>query len=124
MATNAPLVIVGMPPGARHELGALAFATALRRRGVAVVYLGPDVPVRSWVHAVAAARAAGAVLGVVREEDAAGAGEVVDAVHVAAPQARLAIGGKEAGRVVSIAPLVVLPSSVVDAAEAMERAVR
>ena len=35
--------LVGLPPGSRHELGALAFAVALRRRGVGVLYLGADV---------------------------------------------------------------------------------
>ena len=42
-------VLVGLPPGSRHELGALAFAVALRRRGVGVMYLGPDVTVDAWV---------------------------------------------------------------------------
>ncbi|HET7520497.1 MAG TPA: MerR family transcriptional regulator [Candidatus Limnocylindria bacterium] len=124
LASQAPPVIVGMPPGARHELGALAFATALRRRGVGVVYLGPDVPIGSWVHAVAAAGAAGAVIGAVREEDAAAAAQVLEAVHAAAPQVRLAVGGKEAGGVATNVPLIVLPASVVAAAETMERAVR
>ena len=30
---RAPVVLVGLPPGARHDLGALAFATAARRAG-------------------------------------------------------------------------------------------
>ena len=47
-------VIVGLPPGSRHELGALAFAAALRRRGVGVLYLGPDVPIDGWVDVVGA----------------------------------------------------------------------
>ena len=38
-------VVVGLPPGARHELGALAFAVAARRAGIPVLYLGPDLPV-------------------------------------------------------------------------------
>ena len=45
-------VVVGLPPGSRHELGALAFAAALRRRGVGVLYLGPDVTVDGWIDAV------------------------------------------------------------------------
>jgi DNA-binding transcriptional MerR regulator len=123
MAAGGPLVVVGLPPGARHELGALAFAAALRRRGVAVVYLGPDVPVGSWVHAVAASGAAGAVLGVVREEDAASAGRVAEAIAAAAPGVLLALGGAAAEQVVSNLPLVVLPPTVVEAAEVMGRAV-
>ena len=40
------------PAGSRHELGALAFAAALRRRGVGVLYLGSDVTVDGWLDAV------------------------------------------------------------------------
>src|SRR4051812_16842904 len=46
------LVLVGMPPGGRHELGGLIFATALRRAGLAVIYLGADLPVDDWIAAV------------------------------------------------------------------------
>ena len=37
-------VLVGLPPGSRHELPALGFATALRRNGISATYLGPDFP--------------------------------------------------------------------------------
>jgi methylmalonyl-CoA mutase cobalamin-binding subunit len=122
LAGRGPLVIVGMPPGARHELGALAFATALRRRGVRVIYLGPDVPIGSWVHAATAADAAGAVIGVVRSEDAASAGRVVDAIQAAGTGVLVAVGGNAADQVASASPPIVLPSSVVEAADVMERA--
>ncbi|HUQ44034.1 MAG TPA: MerR family transcriptional regulator, partial [Candidatus Limnocylindria bacterium] len=56
-------VLVGLPPGGRHELGALAFAVAARRAGLAVSYLGPDLPVEDWI--AAAADASAAVIGVV-----------------------------------------------------------
>ena len=55
---SGPRVIVGLPPGARHELGALAFATAARRAGLAASYLGADLPAADWSSAVAAHRAA------------------------------------------------------------------
>ena len=58
-------VLVGLPPGSRHELGALAFAVALRRRGVGVMYLGPDVPVDAWVDVARRTKARAAVIGVV-----------------------------------------------------------
>lgn len=51
-ARNGPEVIVGLPPGALHELGALTFATCLRRLGVDVRWMGSDLPVESWAHAV------------------------------------------------------------------------
>ncbi len=50
-ADGAPRVLSGLPPGARHELGALAFATAARRAGLDVVYLGADLPEESWARA-------------------------------------------------------------------------
>jgi methanogenic corrinoid protein MtbC1 len=114
-------VVVGLPPGARHELGALAFAVALRRRGVAVIYLGPDVPIRSWVHAVRGAGAAGAVIGVVREADAAAAAQVAEAIRAAIPSVTLAIGGRAATAVSSSVRRVTLPEPVVEAAEVLDR---
>src|SRR5688500_3598883 len=48
---RSPLLLTGLPPGCRHELGILAFATAARRQGLAVVYLGPDLPLRDWLTA-------------------------------------------------------------------------
>ena len=54
-------VVVGLPPGSRHELGALAFAVALRRRGVGVLDLGQDVTVEGWVDAATRTRAKAAV---------------------------------------------------------------
>jgi DNA-binding transcriptional MerR regulator/methylmalonyl-CoA mutase cobalamin-binding subunit len=74
-------VVVGLPPGSRHELGALAFAAALRRRGVGVLYLGPDVTVEGWVDAVSRTRARAAVIGVVTERDREPAQAVIDALR-------------------------------------------
>ena len=64
-STDTPDVIVGLPPGGRHELGALAFAVAARRRGVNVLYLGADVPLTGWLTAVESTSAVVAILGVV-----------------------------------------------------------
>jgi DNA-binding transcriptional MerR regulator len=50
--SRGPAVVVGLPPGSQHDLGALAFATAIRRRGIDVLYLGANVPVSSWEAAV------------------------------------------------------------------------
>jgi methanogenic corrinoid protein MtbC1 len=47
-----PLVLTGLPAGCHHELGILAYATAARRRGMAVLHLGPDLPARDWFVAV------------------------------------------------------------------------
>ena len=65
-------VLVGLPPGARHEIASLAFATAARRSGIPVVYLGPAVPAASWVAADGRTDARAIAMGIVREDDAAG----------------------------------------------------
>lgn len=44
-------VLTGLAPGATHQIATLAFATMLRRAGLRVTYLGPDLPVPSWVQA-------------------------------------------------------------------------
>lgn len=67
--SRGPGVVVGLPPGSRHELGALAFATAIRRRGLDVLYLGADVPTTSWDAAAATHRARAAVMAVVTAAD-------------------------------------------------------
>ena len=46
---SEPPVLVGMPPGSHHELGSLIFATAARRSGMAVAYLGADLPLPDWI---------------------------------------------------------------------------
>lgn len=67
--SRGPTVVVGLPAGSLHQLGALAFATAIRRRGLDVLYLGPSVPAASWEAAVASRSAHAAVLGVVTAAD-------------------------------------------------------
>jgi DNA-binding transcriptional MerR regulator/methylmalonyl-CoA mutase cobalamin-binding subunit len=76
--SRGPRVVVGLPPGSQHDLGALAFATAIRRRGLDVLYLGADVPVSSWEAAVRNRSARAAVLSVVTPEDRPSAAEVAE----------------------------------------------
>lgn len=114
-------VLVGLPPGVRHELAALAFATALRRVGLAVIYLGPDVPVPSWVAAVARTEARGIAFGVVMEDDVAAADAVVGALRSTHPQLVIGVGGRHATEVGDGAVLR-LPESLTAAVEAMRRA--
>ncbi len=47
-------VVVGLPAGARHDLGVLAFAMAARRAGLNTAYLGPDLPAAHWLAALQA----------------------------------------------------------------------
>jgi DNA-binding transcriptional MerR regulator/methylmalonyl-CoA mutase cobalamin-binding subunit len=116
-------VVVGLPPGCRHEIGTLAFAVALRRHGVDVLYLGPDTPVASWVHVAVDRRAAAAVIGVPRRADAAPTHEVVAALHAARPELLIAIGGPASGRV-GHDVVRTLPTRVTDAAEELVGLIR
>ncbi len=112
-----PLLVVGLPPGARHELGSLAFAVAVRRLGVGVLYLGPDVPVASWVHVIAQNRARVAVVGVVQEADRIAALEVAEALREAGLSPTLAVGGGNARwEGAEQAGMVVLPDRINEAA--------
>jgi DNA-binding transcriptional MerR regulator len=79
-AARPPRVLTGLPPGCRHELGILAFATAARRRGLAVVHLGPDLPVADWVIAVERHQPAAVVLAVPTSDDVAPAVEIARSV--------------------------------------------
>jgi len=89
-----PRVVVGMPPGGRHEIGALGFAIAARRAGYAVTYLGADMPVAEWVKA--SANADVVVLGVMIKADVAPALAVAKAVKEANPEVVVALGGAQA----------------------------
>ncbi len=115
--------VVGLPPGSRHELGALAFAAALRRRGVGVLYLGADVTVDGWVDALARTRARAAVIGVVTPDDRASAALVVTAL-LARDVPLVAVGGAAASLPLGEAPGVVrVADRVVDAAATVAEAV-
>jgi len=117
-----PTVVVGLPPGGRHELGALAFAVALRRLGVGVLYLGADVPAQSWVHVARQHRVRLVVLAVAQEEDRAAALEVAEALREARAVPLVAVGGRSAswdgGR---DAGMVQLPDRIDEAAAVAAR---
>ena len=95
--TTEGSVVVGLPPGARHELGALAFAVAARRSGLPVLYVGPDLPVADWVATVRRIRARAAVIGAISVDDARAAAEVARALHADASGLVIALGGGAAG---------------------------
>jgi MerR family transcriptional regulator, light-induced transcriptional regulator len=98
-ASASPPILVGLGPGARHEFGALAFAVAARRAGLPVLYLGPDVPVDSWVTAATERRAAAAVIGVPRRADVDRADEAVAALRRQRPQTPVFVGGAFSDRI-------------------------
>ena len=117
-----PTVVVGLPPGGRHELGALAFAVALRRLGVGVLYLGADVPVESWVHVVRQHRIRLVVLAVMQDEDRTAALQVAEALQEEGLAPVVAVGGRSATLDgVRDAGMVLLPDRINEAAAAAAR---
>ncbi len=117
--SRGPAVVVGLPPGSRHELGALGFATAIRRRGLDVLYLGADVPATSWAAAVLGHAARAAVLTVVTPADrpsAVAASRQLRALH---PDLLVASGGASgAGLAHGVRSL---PESIAAAAQELDR---
>ena len=95
-APDAPRALVGLARGSRHELGVMAFAIVLRSRGVAVTYLGGDLPVESWIDTVRAIEPAAVVLSVPTVEDLPAVREAVQAIASTAP---VLLGGAHQGRV-------------------------
>lgn len=114
-------VLVGLPPGSRHELGALAFATAARRRGIGVVYLGADVPEPSWRDAAGVTGARGVVVGIPTVEDREAAEHVVHAMTEMGDVV-VAVGGLGAVDAALPPGVIRLPSDLPSAAAAFEQA--
>lgn len=116
--SHGPRVVVGLPGGSHHELGALAFATAARRRGLAVVYVGADLPVDSWQRAVRAFPTRVAVLAVPTVDDRGVAARTAEALLTNTPEVVVAAGGAHSD---DLHPGVVrLPGSIADAARFVE----
>ena len=86
-------VITGLAPGATHEIATLAFATMLRRVGLRVTYLGPDLPGASWVQAVHTVHPDAVVIGAPRTTDTRGATDIVQALRATAPRMAVYVGG-------------------------------
>ncbi|WP_374456086.1 MerR family transcriptional regulator [Nocardioides sp.] len=87
---GGPRVVTGLARGSRHELGVLAFSTVLRSRGVAVTYLGGDLPLDAWVDTVRLLSPAAVVLAAPTSDDLPA---VRDAVQALLPMTRVLLGG-------------------------------
>jgi methylmalonyl-CoA mutase cobalamin-binding subunit len=98
---RSPLLLTGLPAGCRHELGILAFATAARRQGLAVIYLGPDLPLSDWLTAAQRHRPDAVVIAVPTPSDVAPALEIVEGF--AGRRALVAIGGRHQDAVMKAA---------------------
>ena len=92
-AATGPKVVIGMAPGARHDIGLLCFATAARRAGLATTYLGADVPVEDWRDAVTTHAPSCVVLAIPRTDDLAATAATVAALRETAPGLLVAVGG-------------------------------
>ena len=126
-AGEAP-ILVGMPPGAHHELGGLIFATAARRSGLPVVYLGADLPLPDWVAAVERTGARAVVIGALMNADGAAARAVAAGLRGVRPDILVAFGGAAAPEPepsAAAAGLALrLPDDIVAAVELLRDAVR
>jgi methylmalonyl-CoA mutase cobalamin-binding subunit len=93
-SAHGPVVLVGLARGSRHEIGVLAFATALRRAGLDVVYLGADLPPEEWLATARARAAVAAVIGVPSPEDVPAVRETVEVLTAATPATAVHLGGR------------------------------
>jgi MerR family transcriptional regulator, light-induced transcriptional regulator len=95
-------VLVGLPPTARHELGALIFGIAARRAGLSILYLGPDLPIVNWVAAVRRTNAQAAVIWSLIPGDVRPTVDTARALRAARPDLIVAFGGHTAGQALEI----------------------
>lgn len=89
-------VLIGTPPDSHHDLGALAFAVAARRAGLAIWYLGTGLPAADWSAAVRRHRPRWVVLTVHHTRDLAALGAVVAELRHPEhgdPQVTIGVGG-------------------------------
>jgi len=115
---GAPVALVGLPAGALHQLGALAFAVCLRRQGIDVRFLGADVPHASWEHSVRTLNPAGVVVSVPMPRDAEAAAELIASLEESHPTLRAWVGGHGTADRALGTPL---PPSAVEAARTVSR---
>ncbi|MGW5238430.1 MerR family transcriptional regulator [Monashia sp. NPDC004114] len=119
--TDGPTLLIGLPPGARHELGLLAFAVAARRAGFTTVYVGADLPATDWIRAVERRHAAGVVMAVPRESDVPGARAIVGAIATSHPEIVIGLGGSQQS---AVDPGIHLGHSIAVAVGEMSRRLR
>jgi methanogenic corrinoid protein MtbC1 len=121
-AARGPMVrtqlLVGMPPGGDHELGAFAFAVACRRAGQAVAYIGADVPLESWMRIARETGVSAIVLGAVTDEDAVAVNRVAAAIGMLEHPPVCFAGGPKPIDATLVSGAVQLPRSL-DAAVAV-----
>ncbi len=122
---SAPLdLIVGMPPGCQHEIGAMGFAVAARRGGLSVLYLGANVPVPSWVRTADAVGAPAAVVGAIVDRDVPAATDVVTSLLASTNRPVVFVGGRVAPAVAEATGAVALPAQLDAAVDVIRQRLR
>ena len=91
--SGGPRVVVGLARGSRHELGVLAFAVALRRAGLAVLYVGGDLPAETWVVTATGQQPEAVVIGVPASDDVPAVRDTAAALAAARPDLLVFLGG-------------------------------
>ena len=99
---SGPVVLIGLPPDSRHELGVLIFATLMRRLGVRTRYVGADIPVSDWLLAVRTIEPAAVVLAAPMDVDVASVQATVDAIATHRSDLPVFIGGANQDDVVGV----------------------
>lgn len=95
---SGPKVIIGAPSGSVHEIGSLAFATAAKRAGMQVIYLGVDVPPESWVDAALKNEAEAIVISVKMSDDLQIANQCIKTIRSQIPNVKILAGGSAAAK--------------------------
>jgi MerR family transcriptional regulator, light-induced transcriptional regulator len=91
---SGPLVLVGCAPGEFHELGALMVALFLRRAGVRVAYLGPNIEVDGLLATIGSLRPAGVLLSAALAPQAEALALIAERLKVTSSQPALYFGGR------------------------------
>jgi MerR family transcriptional regulator, light-induced transcriptional regulator len=102
---TGPLLLIGLPPDSRHELGVLIFATLMRRLGVRTRYVGADLPVQAWVSAVEAMQPAAVVLAAPMDSDVPGVQQTAAAITGSGIDIPVYVGGASQDAVRGVEPL-------------------
>ncbi|GAA1931534.1 MerR family transcriptional regulator [Nocardioides marmoribigeumensis] len=100
-----PRVLVGLPTRCRHELGALMFATLLRRQHVATRYLGEDLPPEEWMRVVDTLAPTAVVVVCPTVTDVPAAIETVALLREVHPTLLVLTGGQHQDQVTGATPL-------------------
>ena len=116
-ALDSALVMTACPAGERHDLGLALLGLLVRRQGVRVVHLGPDIPTHDLVSVVTRKRPSALCLGVTTAVGLAGLRTAIEAL-VQEGHGPIAIGGPAAHEVGWPAPVTMLPPEL-DGAAAM-----